>query len=51
MKHYTEENTLCRNLIKTITSQVAVFCIVTPCGDVVGYQRFGRPCCLHRHDP
>jgi hypothetical protein len=25
--------------------QVVVFCIVTPCSDVVGYQRFGRPCC------
>jgi hypothetical protein len=24
-----------------------VFRIVTPCNDVVGYQRFGRPCCLH----
>jgi len=21
--------------------------VVTPCNDVVGYQRFGGPCCLH----
>jgi hypothetical protein len=27
--------------------QVAVFWIVTPCSDVVGYRRFGEPCCLH----
>jgi hypothetical protein len=26
---------------------VEVFWIVTPCGIVVGYQRFGGPCCLH----
>jgi hypothetical protein len=25
--------------------QVAVFWIMTPCNDVAGYQRFGRPCC------
>jgi len=27
--------------------QVAVFSVVTPCTDVVGYRRFGGPCCLH----
>jgi hypothetical protein len=27
--------------------KVAVFWVVTPCSDVVGYQRFGGPCCLH----
>jgi len=27
--------------------QVEVFWVVTPCGVVVGYQRFGGPCCLH----
>jgi hypothetical protein len=27
--------------------QVQVFWIVTPCSVVVGYQRFGEPCCLH----
>jgi hypothetical protein len=27
--------------------QVAVFCVVTTCSDVVGYQRFGRPRCMH----
>jgi len=27
--------------------QVEVFWIVKPCNVVVGYQRFGGPCCLH----
>jgi hypothetical protein len=27
--------------------QVEVFCVVTPCGHVVGDQRFGGPCYLH----
>jgi len=27
--------------------QVEVFWAVTPCSIVVGYQRFGGPCCLH----
>jgi hypothetical protein len=27
--------------------QVDVFWVVTSCGVVVGYQRFGGPCCLH----
>jgi hypothetical protein len=27
--------------------QVEVFWVVTPCYVVVGYQRFGGPCCLH----
>jgi hypothetical protein len=27
--------------------QVQVFWVVTPCNDVVGYQRFRNPCCLH----
>jgi hypothetical protein len=27
--------------------QVEVFWVVTPCSVVVGYQRFGVPCCLH----
>jgi len=26
---------------------VMVFWVVTPCSDVVGFQRFGGPCCLH----
>jgi len=29
--------------------QVEVFRIVTPCSDVVVYQRFGWPCCLLLH--
>jgi len=31
--------------------QVAVFCVVTPCGDVAGYQRLAGPCCLHLLHP
>jgi hypothetical protein len=27
--------------------QVMVFWVVTPCSDVVGYQRFGGSCRLH----
>jgi len=27
--------------------QVEVFWVVMPCTVVVGYQRFGRPWCLH----
>jgi len=27
--------------------QVAVFCVVTQCIDVIRYRRFGRPCCFH----
>jgi len=29
--------------------QFVVFWVVTPCNDVVGYQRFGGSCCLHLH--
>jgi hypothetical protein len=29
--------------------EVEVFWIVPPCNDMVGYKRFGRPCCLHLH--
>jgi len=31
--------------------QVTVFWVVTPCSDVVGYQRFGRPCYLLLQGP
>jgi len=34
-------------VVKTAKTQVAVSCVVTPCSDVVGYQRFEGPCCLH----
>jgi len=27
--------------------QAVVFLVVTPCGDVKWYQRFGTPCSLH----
>jgi len=30
--------------------QVEVFWVVTSCSVVVGYQRFGEPCCLHLED-
>jgi len=29
-----------------IKFQVAVFWVLTPCVDVVGYQSFGGPCCF-----
>jgi len=29
--------------------QIVVFWVVMPCSDVVGYRRFGGPCCLHLH--
>jgi hypothetical protein len=31
--------------------QVAFFWVVTPCSDVVKYQRFGALCCFHLHPP
>jgi hypothetical protein len=30
--------------------QVEVFCVMTPCSVVVGYQRFVGPFCLHLQD-
>jgi len=27
--------------------KIAVFWVLTPCSDVVGYQHFGGPCCSH----
>jgi hypothetical protein len=37
-----------RSEVFTATNiQVVVFWVLTPFSDVVGYQRFGRPCCLH----
>jgi len=29
------------------TTQVEIFWVVTPRSIVVGYRRFGGPCCLH----
>jgi hypothetical protein len=34
-------------VFKAVKVLVMVFWIVTPCSVVVGYQRFGRPCCFH----
>jgi len=34
-------------VFKVIKIQVAVLWVMTPSSDVVGYQRFGEPCCLH----
>jgi len=31
----------------SVRFQVEVFRVVTPCGVLVGYQRFRGPCCLH----
>jgi len=30
-----------------VTIQVEVFCVVTQCSVMAGYQRFGGSCCLH----
>jgi hypothetical protein len=30
-----------------LSIQVVVFWLMTQCSVVVGYQRFGGPCCLH----
>jgi len=32
-----------------VLMQDEVFWVVTPCSVVVGYQRFGGPCCSHLH--
>jgi len=32
-----------------VNFHVEVFWAVTPCNAVVGYQRFGEPCCFHLH--
>jgi hypothetical protein len=34
-------------ILKMVMFQVEVFWVVMLCSVVVGYQRFGRPCCLH----
>jgi hypothetical protein len=34
-------------LAAAVMFQVEVFWIVTPCGVVIGYQRFRGTCCLH----
>jgi hypothetical protein len=34
-------------LIIILSLQVEVFCVVTPCSFVVGYQILRGPCCLH----
>jgi len=31
----------------TVDMEVDVFWVLTPCSVVLGYQRFGGPCCLH----
>jgi hypothetical protein len=35
------------DIYTTVNIQVEVFWVVTPCSAVVGYHRFGGPCCLH----
>jgi hypothetical protein len=34
-------------VVTAMKIQVTVFWVTTPCSVVVGYQRFGGPCCLH----
>jgi hypothetical protein len=38
---------IARGGVFTVTIQVSVFWLMTTRGYVVGYQRFGLPCCLH----
>jgi len=33
--------------LKHVNVQVAVFCVMTSCSDVLNYQCFGGPFCLH----
>jgi hypothetical protein len=37
-----------RDFLKNLI-QVEIFWVVVRCSVVVGYQRFGGPCCLHLH--
>jgi hypothetical protein len=34
-------------IFTAVMFHVEVFCVMTPCSVVVGYQRFGGPCCHH----
>jgi hypothetical protein len=34
-------------VLKAVSTKVAVFCVVAPCSLVEVYQRFRGPCCLH----
>jgi hypothetical protein len=43
---FTNVATVCFMHTNIAMVQVEVFCIVTPCSVVVGYQRFRGPCCL-----
>jgi len=36
-------------IFMAVRIQVVVFCVVMPCSDVVAYQHFGGPSCLHLH--
>jgi len=47
---YPQQETKTSNVCETspaVKTQVAVLGVVTPCSDVVEYQTFGGPCCLH----
>jgi len=45
-----DKYSLVRNLsFAVVKIQVEVFWVVTPCTDVIGYQRFGGPCYLILH--
>jgi hypothetical protein len=34
-------------ILTAVKTEITVFCVVTPCSDVVRYRRFGGPCCFH----
>jgi len=44
---YKLQNDARFEIFTALMFQVEVFCIVTPCGFVVGYQRHRGLCCLH----
>jgi len=36
-------------IFMVVKIHIAVFWIMSPCNDMVGYQCFGEPCCPHFH--
>lgn len=34
-------------ILKAMKVSVTLFWVMAPCSEVIGYQRFGKPCCFH----
>jgi hypothetical protein len=48
---YDKLNKISRSgIFREIRIQIEFFWVLTPCNVVLGYQRFGEPCCLHLQD-